>query len=84
MPKLLPLFSPRMRGCSYCAVVRRHELRVFPAYAGMFRRIGGNHETNGPFSPRMRGCSGAGQIRVRLLVVFPAYAGMFRCGAITS
>ena len=47
-------FSPRMRGCSYCTVVRRHELCVFPAYAGMFRGGGKSFQLSTRF-PRVCG-----------------------------
>ena len=32
-------FSPRMRGCSVCPMAPLNACGVFPAYAGMFRRL---------------------------------------------
>ena len=47
-------FSPRMRGCSVAYFYGIHPGRVFPAYAGMFRRTTMIHQLN-PCFPRVCG-----------------------------
>ena len=71
------LFSPHTRGCSCQRYGGASPNRVFPAYAGMFRR--GWPQAAGllPFSPHTRGCSERREGLLAFHGVFPAYAGMF-------
>ena len=50
---------------------------VFPACAGMFRKILGLRVQKIAFSPRARGCSAGQGVDWRQSHVFPACAGMF-------
>ena len=47
-------FSPRTRGCSFGQFAADQQLRVFPAYAGMFRRYRASESPRNRF-PRVRG-----------------------------
>ena len=59
LSELLPTikFSPHTRGCSFENLTRLHRVIVFPAYAGMFRRVNNLGTDLSPFSPHTRGCS---------------------------
>ena len=47
-------FSPHTRRCSACIIILTSGLYVFPAYAGMFRRVRRTEDRRGCF-PRIRG-----------------------------
>ena len=51
---IIPVFSPHTRGCSYIKQNNIGEGEVFPAYAGMFRRLRPYRFKEDRF-PRIRG-----------------------------
>ena len=53
-PQPVALFSPHTRGCSVTDEHPLTECLVFPAYAGMFRRLRGQN-MDSPSFPRIRG-----------------------------
>ena len=63
-------FSPRTRGCSPRGIREDFFVCVFPAHAGMFRRVRG--------CPAGWGCSWVLVMFCCSTGVFPAHAGMFR------
>ena len=72
------LFSPHTRGCSVGLSPVQRDLRVFPAYAGMFLDFQTLEPDLYQFSPHTRGCSRVDEAVHVPAAVFPAYAGMFR------
>ena len=83
LPGLPAQFSPHTRGCSAPTTPMIAGAIVFPAYAGMFRRLLVKPSLGRSF-PRIRGdVPSAWQANTARTLVFPAYAGMFRRSAPT-
>ena len=66
---VINMFSPRTRGCSFAHQPASVSPSVFPAYAGMFRRLGGKRGIRRCF-PRVRGDVPPRHLRLGVRIMF--------------